>query len=148
AVAPATASARTTRWPAAAATWAIPVPIAPAPTTPTVTESLSTCLSALERRLPFFEECMNSFRVVLGASGLPLQLLLEIQLLLQVEAKGAIEATFRKSEAARRHGGELSRNAGRRFEQIFRLGDHVHEPPVARLFRRHLLGEHGHHAGA
>src|SRR5215467_10182537 len=106
----------------------MPVPIAPAPITPTVIPSSSTKLSSLEDGAALLEESVNTLRVVFGAPSLALQFLLIIELRLQVDAERSIESALGESEAARRHCCELLRRAGRRLEQILGLGDHVHEP--------------------
>ena len=62
--APACASPSTTRWPAAAATCAMPRPIAPAPTTPTISSGELATSSSLETRLSLLDEGAHAFGVV------------------------------------------------------------------------------------
>src|SRR4029079_12581361 len=97
----ATASVRSTRWPAAAATRAIPRPIAPAPTTPTISGGLDTS-ATLEPRLSLLDERANTLGVVLGAAGLTLQLDLERELGVEVVSRARVEAALDQAESARR----------------------------------------------
>src|SRR6186997_2414542 len=95
------ASLRSTRWPAAAATCAIPRPIAPAPTTPTISGGFDTS-ATLEPWLSLLDERANPFGVVLGAAGLTLQLDLERELGLEIVSRARVEAALDQPERSRR----------------------------------------------
>src|SRR5690348_5792180 len=87
--APALASASTTSWPAAAATWAMPLPIAPAPTTPMrdspVVLVMSDYSTTVELWLALRQKGAHALGVVGGAPSLPLQLLLVVELGVEVD---------------------------------------------------------------
>src|SRR5580692_2790936 len=88
--APALASLSTTRCPAAAATCAIPAPIAPAPTTPTITFdpplAVISLSAAREVRLPLLEKRLHALGVI---GALPR---FALDLLFVVELRGEIHA--------------------------------------------------------
>src|SRR5690348_7269867 len=100
-VAPSRASAMITSWPAAAATCAIPVPIAPAPTTPTTVVLSSAMLLPGEHWLSLFEKRVHTLGVISRPASLALQFLFEIQLIVEVDAERRVEAPFDQPEPAR-----------------------------------------------
>src|SRR6185436_19364912 len=106
AAAPGVVSPMMTRSPAIAATCAIPVPMAPAPMTPTTVFSSSAISAALEGRFAFLEECGHTFAIVVSTSCLALKLLLEIELRVEIDSQRSIEAALDESEPAGRLGGE------------------------------------------
>src|SRR5262245_66343090 len=102
AVASGDASPRRTRWPAAAATWAMPVPMAPAPTTPTTISSPSTMSASCERRLSLLEEGVYAFAIVVRLSRLALQRLFDVELRVQIDAQRLVESALDEPKRMRR----------------------------------------------
>src|SRR5262245_57515807 len=148
AVASGDASPRTTRWPAAAATWAMPAPMAPAPTTPTTISSPSTMSASRERWLSLLEEGVHAFAIVVGLSRFALQRFFDVELRIQINAQRLIESTFdepkRMGRLCREHSGRL----GCGHEKRIGLSHLVDEAPAARLLGRHLFREHRHYGRA
>src|ERR1043166_7909516 len=111
------ASVTSTWWPAAAATWAIPLPIAPAPSTPTVASGPRLTSFANEGGLSLLEKRLHPLGIVLTAAGETLIFGLELELLFQRVVRRSREHLLDQRQGVGRLGGELRRQAeGRGFE--------------------------------
>src|SRR6185503_15171001 len=102
----------------------MPVPIAPAPTTPTTSWDLVIPRSSsLEARLSLLEKRAHAFRVVRRSARLALQRLLVVELRREVDAERAVECPLDETEPARGLSREVARDGKRLLLQRRRLDD-------------------------
>src|SRR5690242_17497835 len=131
----------------------MPVPIAPAPTTPTRIELPAAALTTipgdegprsatLEARLSLLEKGPHTLGVIRGATRFALQLLLVVELRFEIDAERAVEGALDETKAARRLGREIGRRGPRGFHEARGLDDAIDHPPGKRLLGGDLLGEH------
>src|ERR1043166_6516458 len=133
-----------TWWPAPAATWAMPLPIAPAPSTPTVASVPRAVTSpAGERGLPLLQERLHSLAIVGAPPREALAFRFHLELLLERIVRRRGEQLLDEGERAGGLGGEVLRHAERaRLE----LGERTHlvdEPELGRPGRGPLLARQG-----
>src|ERR1043166_6093577 len=143
------ASVTSTRCPAAAATWAMPLPMAPAPSTPAVTSRVSVgggpegalTSPACEYGLPLLEERPDSFGVVGGPPGEPLVFGFHLELRFEGARRARVEHFLGERERAGGLGGKLrGEPEPRRFEAV-RRADLVDHAELLRAPGRELLPE-------
>src|SRR5918999_5840301 len=104
-----------------AATCAMPVPIEPAPSTPTEVCAPSDRSvigsSAREARLALLEKRPHPFREIGRPAGFALQLGFDLELRVEIVRKRLIECALRQPEPARRLCSKPTSNAARLVEQ-------------------------------
>src|SRR5579872_4664899 len=103
--APESLSTKTTGCPCESATCAIPVPMAPAPSTPTI------CIGLFpgERRRPLLLEGAHAFFVIRGPRRQALQLALELELVFEAVRHGLVERALDEAQGPRRLARQVAR---------------------------------------
>src|SRR5690606_25471472 len=109
AAAPGRASCRRTGCPASAATWAMPAPMVPAPTTATIVLGSRAAMRSFPREPggPFFQEGGDAFRVVVPPAQLAHDAGFHRKLLLQRVRGGGVHRLARAHQCAGRRLGQL-----------------------------------------
>src|SRR5574343_521187 len=152
AAAPGRLSSSLTTWPACAATWAMPAPMAPVPTTAMMAcwdrgAWLTRSLSG-EFRCAFFHEGLDALGIVRAPAQLAHEAAFEGQLLLQGVARRGMHGLAGTDQRLGRHHRQL---LGQRIDtrrKIGVLGAFPDQPPFGGLFGRQLVGEQGQAHGA
>src|SRR5690606_14601297 len=129
--------------PAAAAIWAMPAPMAPAPITPTARSARKDATSTPSKfGLSPLHECRDALAVIRGLSGLALQITLQIKLLVKCivgrRLKRPLDEGQPLGRLRRQIGGKLSRLR----HQLVIVDALPDQPPGFRLLRRELGSQH------
>src|SRR5450830_358605 len=151
AAAPSRVSNRTTGWPALAAVWAMPAPMAPLPITATtllVSSAWAICLLSLEVGGALADEGGHAFLVVVAVAQLTHHLPFQLQLLRQGVGGTGLERLFRKSEALGGRRRKMRGHCHRFSHQLIVVHALPDQAPLLRLFGAEFFAQHGQSGGA